>query len=64
MLADEHTTVDGNDVVFWESFLQLAASEVVILWLTVGGHKNSAVDNQEVGVCGRQAMAIVWIVDG
>ena len=64
MLADEHTAIDRNDVVFWESFLQLAAGEVVILWLTVGGHENSTVDNQEVGVCGRQAMAIIWIEDG
>ena len=64
MLTDEYTAVYGNDVVFWESFLQLAAGEVVILWLAVGGHKNGAVDNQEIGVCGRQAMAIVRIVDG
>ena len=64
VLADEHTAVDGNDVVFWKSFLQLAAGEVVILWLAVGRHENGAVDYQEISVCGGQAMAIVWIVDG
>lgn len=64
MLTDKHTAVDGNDVVFWESFLQLAAGEVVILWLTIGGHQNGAVDYQEISICGRQAMAIIWIEDG
>lgn len=64
MLTNEDAAVDGNDVVFGEGFLQLSAGEVVILRLTIGGEKDSTVDDEEVGVCGREAMAIVGVVDG
>ena len=63
VLADEHTAIDGHNVVLREGFLQLATSEIVILWLTIGGKKYGLVDDEEIGICGRQTVTIVGVED-
>ena len=63
VLADEHTAIDGHNVVLREGFLQLATSEIVILWLTIGGKKDGVVDDEEIGIGGRQTVTIVGIED-
>ena len=64
VLADEDAAIDGHDVVLGEGSLQLAAGEVVVLRLTVGGKEDGVVDNEEVGVGGGQAVTIVGVEDG
>lgn len=64
VLADEDAAVDGHDVVLGEGSLQLATGKVIILRLTVGGKEDGVVENEEVGVGGRQTMTIVGIEDG
>ena len=64
VLADKHTAIDGHNVVLRESSLQLATGKIVILRLTVSGKEDGVVENEEVGVGGRQTMTIVGIEDG
>ena len=64
MLADENAAVDADDLMLRESLLKLASCQLVVVSLPVGGHENSSVDNEEVGVGSRQPMAIVRVADG
>lgn len=64
MLTNEDTAVDGHYVVLGESLLQLAPSLLIILRLTIGGHEDGSVDDEEVGISGRKAMTVVGVVDG
>ena len=64
VLADEDAAVDGHDVVLGKGLLQLATGEVVGVGLTIGGHQDGAVDDEEGGVGGGQTMAVVGVVDG
>lgn len=63
VLADEHTAVDGHYVVLREGFLQLATSKIVILGLTIGRKKDCIIDDEEIGVGGRQTVTIVGVED-
>ena len=63
VLANEHTAIDGHNVVLGEGFLQLATSEIVILRLTIGGKKYGLVDDEEIGIGGRQTVTIVGVED-
>ena len=64
VLADEDAAVNGNDVVAGKSLLELGARQFIVGRLAIGGHQDGTVDDQEVGVGGRKAMAIVGVVDG
>ena len=64
VLADEDAAVDGHDVVAREGFLQLRAGQFVVGGLAVGRHEYGVVDDEEVGVGGREAMAIIGVEDG
>ena len=64
VLTDEDAAVDGDDVVFREGFLELMTGKVIVNGLSVGGHENGAIDDEEVGVGGREAVAVIGVVDG
>ena len=62
VLADDTAAVYGHHGVVWESLLYELDGSLVVDRLSVGGNQNSIVDNEEIGVSGRQPFAI--IVDG
>lgn len=65
MLQDEDAAVDAYNFTVGESPLQLFQGLGIFVGLMVGGNKHSPVDDEEVGVGGRQplpvfVMAWVW----
>lgn len=64
VLANEDAAVDGYDVIFGKGFLQLTASLLIVVGLTIGWHEDSAIDDEEVGVGGWKAMTIIGVEDG
>ena len=64
MLADENAAVNRYNIVLGEGFMQLTACLLIVFGLSVGGHQYGAIDDEEVGVSSRKAMAVVGVVDG
>jgi hypothetical protein len=61
MLFDNATTIDGYDLTIRESLANQTEGLCVEIRLGVGGTEHSTVDDQEVGIRGRQT--IVLIID-
>ena len=62
VLYDEWLAVDTDDVVLRECLAKLFLGQRVSLGIVIGRHQYSSVHDEEVGVCGRQSVAII-IVD-
>ena len=62
MLTDDGTTVDADDVASREGFANNAQGLGIKVRLVVCRHQYSPVDNQEVGVSGREP--IFTVIDG
>ena len=63
MLLDNSPTVNANNLSVRESLLDDVHRLLVKVWLVVGGHQYSTVDDQVVGIGGRQTVAII-VEDG
>ena len=63
MLGDDCAAVDADNVVLRECFRELILRLEVRVGIPVGGHQDGAIRDEEVGVCGRQTIA-VFIVNG
>lgn len=64
MLADEDAAVDGYDIVVRHGSLERHAGHDVFHRLAVDGEYYCSVDNQKIGVGGREPMAVIRVVDG
>ena len=62
MLTDEYGAVDANDFMVWKGELQLTACLFVVGGLAIGGAEDGAVDDEEIGVGGRESL--VAVADG
>ncbi len=64
VLSDERAAVDANDLMGGESLLNGVAGEDIRFRLSVGRHEHTAVENEKIGIGGRQSGAVVRIGDG
>ena len=58
MLLDDAAAVDAHDLTGWEGFANEAQGLCVEIRLVVCGHQHSAIDDEEIGVGGWQALAL------
>lgn len=59
MLTDKDAAVDADDVVMGKGLLELAPRLFVVVGLCVGGVEDGSVDDEEIGVGGRESVALV-----
>lgn len=62
MLANDGSGIYTDDVSVWEGKLYLLACLLVLRWLIIGWIYHSLVQYQEVGISGRQAVALAVLV--
>ena len=58
MLLDDATAVDANDLAFREGLANESQGLCVEIRLIIGGNQHSAIDNEEIGVGGWQALTL------
>ena len=58
MLFDDTLTVDANDLPVREGLTYQSQGLCIEVWLVVGRTEHSPIDHEEVGVGGRQSLAL------
>ena len=58
MLFDDTLTVDANDLPVREGLTYQSQGFSIEVWLVVGRTEHSPIDHEEVGVGGRQSLAL------
>lgn len=64
MLDDKWLAIDADDVVLGKCLANLFFCLLVCLEVAISGHQDGSVRDEEVGVCGRQPSAFVFIIYG
>ncbi len=63
MLAYQDATVYGYNGVFWKSLLKLTPCFFVVDRLTIRGHENGTIHDEEISIGGWQTMSIFRVID-
>lgn len=58
MLLDDTLTVDANDLPVREGLTNQSQGLSIEVWLVIGRTEHSSIDHEEVGVGGRQSLAL------
>ena len=61
MLKNQRQAINGNDFSVRKSFLELSKCHSILVGLVVCGDKDGTIDDEEIGMRGRQSFALFVI---